>query len=302
MPRAAIYRRVSTDKQDDSLELQEKRTIEYARFKELTVAPEHIFSDPDTSGSIPIRDRDGGRLLMNRLAAGGIDHLIIAKLDRLGRDVRDGISTLEFCNQHGICLHIVDLGGETITTQGHVGRLILTIMFAVAEWERKEIGDRTRKQIRKLFDDNLLGGHIPYGLDCLYTFPDGHAILRQAGHIPAAELAPLEQAHGGRPKKTLSPNIAEQLIIRWIAQAHRSKCKLEHIAKDLNRRGFRTKMGKEWQTGNVHSVLNNRYTRRLLSQTTTTNENPGTGNQTVQLLPARLDLLPQHQQPQCAIV
>ncbi len=64
---AAIYRRVSTDKQDDSLELQERRTLDYARMKGLVVDDTRTFSDPDTSGGIPITERDGGRLLMNQL-------------------------------------------------------------------------------------------------------------------------------------------------------------------------------------------------------------------------------------------
>lgn len=293
---AAIYRRVSTDKQDDSLELQERRTLDYAKFKGLQVGPTLTFSDPDTSGSIPIRERDGGRLLINRLAVGDVKHLVIAKLDRLGRDVVDGISTLEFCNHHGVCLHIVDLGGETVTTQGHVGRFILTVMFGVAEWERKEIGDRTRKQMGKLFDDHQLTGHIPFGWDCMYEFPDKTVIFRDADPIPAAELAVLEREHGGRPRKTLQANSKQQAVIHYIIRAVKNLCKLEHIANDLNNRGIKTKMGREWQTGNVHSVLNNRHTRRLLQQTTSHEIPP------IQLLPAPMALLPQHEGPQCAII
>lgn len=293
---AAIYGRVSTDKQDDSLELQEKRTLEYAAWQKLTVPPTLMFSDPDTSGSIAMRERTGGRLLLNRLATGEIKHLIIAKLDRLGRNVIDGIGTLEFCKQHDITLHIVDLGGDTITTQSHVGRFILTLLFGVAEWERCEISDRTRKHMRKLFDSNELTGHIPFGYGCVYTFPDQFAVTRTADPIPASELAQLEQQHGGKPKKHLTGNDDEQAIIRLIAGMKRNKCRLDDIAKDLNKRGLRTKLGRDWKAGNVKSVLNNRHTRRLLEQTTTAYEIPA-----IQSLSSRLDLLPANQQPQCTI-
>jgi len=266
---AAIYRRVSTDKQDDSLELQEKRTLDYAVFKPLGTDDSLIFSDPDTSGSIPMMERAGGRLLMHRLKLGDIRHLIVAKLDRLGRNVRDGISTLEFCNKHGITLHIVDLGGETITTQGHIGRLILTIMLAVAEWEREEIRDRTIKQMRSLFDRRHLTGNVPYGWDCTYHFADGTQLLKSQS-IPAAELAGLEQLHG-KAAKCLVDNLKEQSVILWMADAARTGCKREHIANDLNQRGLKTKLGRKWQIGHVTSVLNNRHTRRLL-QLTTPNE------------------------------
>src|SRR5271163_4288423 len=39
--------------------------------------------------------------------------------------VRCGLEVLKFLQERGIALHIVDLGGESITTQGHIGKLIL---------------------------------------------------------------------------------------------------------------------------------------------------------------------------------
>jgi len=268
---AAIYRRVSTDKQDDSLELQEKRTLDYARMKGLIVDEIHTFSDPDTSGGIPITNRKGGRLLMNQLKAGGIKHLIVAKLDRLGRNVRDGIAVLEFCQQNDIAVHIVDLGGETITTQGHIGRMILTMLWAVAEWELGEIRDRTRKQMQSLFDQHKLTGNVPYGWDCAYQFADGTQLLRSQS-IPATELAGLEQLHGKAVKK-LVDNLEEQSVIYWMAGAAGTGCKREHIANDLNKRGLKTKLGRDWQIGHVTSVLHNRHTRRLLQPTPNGNAN-----------------------------
>jgi DNA invertase Pin-like site-specific DNA recombinase len=262
---AIIYRRVSTDKQDDSLELQERRTLDYALLKGFEVPETLVFSDPDTSGGIPIIERAGGRLMMYRLQAGDVGHVIIAKLDRLGRNVRDCLGVLEFCKKHEVALHIVDLGGETISTQGHIGRMILTMPLAVAEWELEEIRDRTRKQMQSLFDQHKLTGNVPYGWDCNYEFADG-TVLTRSRSIPATELAGLEQQHG-RCAKRLVDNLAEQWVIIWMAGAVRTG-KREHIARQLNRRGLRTKLGRSWQIGHVTSVLNSRYTRRLLEQTT----------------------------------
>jgi DNA invertase Pin-like site-specific DNA recombinase len=63
--------------------------------------------------------RQGGRACLNRLKLGDVQHLVIAKLDRLGRNVRDALSVLEFLQQQNITLHITDFGGETISTQAH---------------------------------------------------------------------------------------------------------------------------------------------------------------------------------------
>jgi DNA invertase Pin-like site-specific DNA recombinase len=263
---AAIYRRVSTDKQDDSLELQESRIMDYARFKRdcLTLAEGAVFSDPDTSGRIALADRLGGKFLLARLKKGDIKHLLIAKLDRLGRNARDGLGTLEFLTKQGITLHIVDLGGETITTQGHIGRLLLHIMLGVAEWEVAEIRDRTQKQMDSLFDQHKLTGNVPYGWQCLYTFPDQTIFLRDEV-FPAAELATLEGAHGGRPSKVLLDKPEEQVVIRRIDNNVRNGCKREHIALTLNNEGLRTKLGKLWQIGHITSVINSRYSQRFLS-------------------------------------
>jgi DNA invertase Pin-like site-specific DNA recombinase len=260
---AAIYRRVSTDKQDDSLELQERRTLDYARMKDLDIHETHVFSDPDTSGGIPITQRVGGRLLIGRHKAGDIKNLIVSKLDRLGRNLRDGIEFLDFCKNHDIVVHIVDLGGDSISTQGHMGRMILNMLLNVAEWERAEICDRTAKQMQSLFDQHKLTGNVPYGWDCTYEFADGHQLIKTQA-IPATELAGLEQLHG-RAVKRLVDNPAEQVNIRWMANAVVNKCKREHIANDLNKRGLRTKLDRAWQIGHVTSVLNNRYTKRLLA-------------------------------------
>lgn len=141
-PVAAIYRRVSTDHQDGSLEVQE-----YARYKSLATSEDFTFSDPDTSGSVPLLERDGGRALLNRLKPGDIKHLIVAKLDRLGRNTRDFLTTIETLDSLGVTLHIADFGGDSMSTQGHWGKMILTILAAVAEGELGEIRDRVQKRM-----------------------------------------------------------------------------------------------------------------------------------------------------------
>jgi DNA invertase Pin-like site-specific DNA recombinase len=256
---AALYRRVSTDKQDDSLDLQEKRCLHYAQFKALEVPDYLTYSDPDTSGRTPMLDRAGGRALLNRLKHGDVKDLIVAKLDRLGRNVRDALTVLELLKTHGITLHIVDFGGETISTQGHMGRLILTVLLAVAEWEVEEIRDRTRKVLDYKFKRGELIGKVPFGFDCLYTFADGSTLVS-----PQA-LSPDDLAnHSEVINKQLIDNPAEQAIIRTIFDWRTSGWSLKAIAHQLNALGHRPKLGGQWQCGNVDSVLHSRHTAKVL--------------------------------------
>src|ERR1051326_911307 len=81
---AAIYRRVSTDHQDNSLAVQEALNDEYCRRLQLPPLPEP-YEDEDVSGSIPFVERTGGKALMARLQHGDVRNLVTAKQDRLER-------------------------------------------------------------------------------------------------------------------------------------------------------------------------------------------------------------------------
>lgn len=265
---AAVYRRVSTDQQDGSLALQEQRVTAYAAFRQLEIRDGLTFSDPDVSGRIPMLERPGGRALLNRLRHGDVKHLIVAKLDRIGRNTRDALGVLEFLKAQDIILHITDFGGETISTQGHMGKLILTMLLAVAEWEVGEIRDRTTKIMRGKFDRHELTGNVPFGYDAEYTFPDGHVHLS-----PIALTAPAvaELGHGEPVSKLLVDNLHEQDILRQLA-AWRAElspvtglpASYTRVAARANAQGYVTKQGCPWQCGSISNVLNSRHSQRLL--------------------------------------
>jgi DNA invertase Pin-like site-specific DNA recombinase len=80
----AGYGRVSTDKQDQSIELQRAELCRYCELKGLP--PPALFIDSDTSGSIPFADREAAGALLQDCLAGNYKHLVVAKIDRLGRD------------------------------------------------------------------------------------------------------------------------------------------------------------------------------------------------------------------------
>jgi DNA invertase Pin-like site-specific DNA recombinase len=261
---AVIYRRVSTDHQDGSLEIQEKRSLDYAAFKGLELdrhAGDHgMFQDPDTSGSTPLLARPGGGAMLRHLCHSGVKHLIVAKLDRLGRNTRDFLNTIETLNELGVVLHIADFGGDSMSTQGHWGKMILTILAAVAEGELGEIRDRTCKRMKQKFDKNELRGKVPYGKDCVYTFADGKTL------VSAHALSPKELAGRRVLSKQLRDNPTEQNVIRQMAAWKAAGWSLKKIAAELNLSGYSPKLGGQWQFGNVDSVLRSAYSQQLLQQ------------------------------------
>ena len=90
------------------------------------------------SGSVPAHDRAALSSLLKKLKPG--DSLTVARLDRLGRDTVDVLELVRLLDKRDIRLRILNLGIETGTSNG---RLFLTILMAMAEFERELIRERT---------------------------------------------------------------------------------------------------------------------------------------------------------------
>lgn len=242
---AAFYARVSTDQQDGSLETQAAKATEYARLKSLEIPEDLKFTDEDTSGGLPLRDRNGGRLLVNTLLLHPqVKNLIVTKLDRLGRSVLDLETTFQRFKQQGITVHIVDFGGDSFTTAGFLGDLVIRILSAVAEFERMMIKSRIKDRLDHKRTKGELCGTLPYGWDKIST-----------GRCSAK----------GKEIFQLQPHPFEQEWVRKMATWRSLGWSYKAIADELNRLGVPTKTGKsKWQCGNVAGVLDSQYTRSLL--------------------------------------
>lgn len=78
--------------------------------------------------------------LLEQLTEG--DTLVVTKLDRLARTAVQGVQTVETLMKRGINVHILNMG---LVENTPVGRLMLTMLFAFAEFERDVIVERTQE-------------------------------------------------------------------------------------------------------------------------------------------------------------
>jgi DNA invertase Pin-like site-specific DNA recombinase len=140
--RAIGYVRVSTVEQADfgaGLEAQRATIAAEATRRGWELVDMHV--DAGVSG----RRVTGRPALARALTAvedGDADLLVVAKLDRLSRSVADFASLLERSNERGWGFVALDLGVDTTTPSGE---LVANVMAAVAQWERRVIGQRTRE-------------------------------------------------------------------------------------------------------------------------------------------------------------
>ena len=92
------------------------------------------------SGSVATAWRRGFARLLDRLEPG--DVLVVAKLDRLGRDATDVGSTVAKLAGIGVRVHCLALGGVDLASS--TGKLTMGVIDAVAEFERDLLVERTR--------------------------------------------------------------------------------------------------------------------------------------------------------------
>lgn len=138
--RVVAYTRVSTSEQADSglgLEAQRAQIAAEAERKGWVVV-EWI---EDAGISAKSLDRPGMARALQLLDGGEAGALVVAKLDRATRSTMDAAVLLERCSREGWALVALDLGLDMTTP---TGELIASVMAAVAQWERRAIGQRTK--------------------------------------------------------------------------------------------------------------------------------------------------------------
>ena len=123
------YARVSTSQQ--SLDIQIKS------LKAAGVSQARIFSDKLSGSNM---DRGGLNTLLVKVEEG--DTVFITKLDRLGRDTADMINIINQFDKMGVSVKFIDDG---ISTEGAMGKMVITILSAVAQAERHRILERTNE-------------------------------------------------------------------------------------------------------------------------------------------------------------
>lgn len=132
----ARYIRVSTGNQNT------------ARQEAKQSSDEKIFIDI-VSGSVPFCERKKGQELIDEVEAGNIEYITVSSIDRLGRNLYDILTTLEFLKEKKVILKVQNLGIESLVDgkENQAFKLIISVMANIAEMERESILERQREGI-----------------------------------------------------------------------------------------------------------------------------------------------------------
>jgi len=223
--RAVGYIRVSTDQQADcgiSVEAQRARLEAYALALDLELVA--VFEDAASAKTLA---RPGLSAALAALEAGQAEALVIVKLDRLTRSVRD-LGTLVdryFAGRFSL-LSVAD----SVDTRSATGRLVLNLLASVAQWEREAGAERTRTALEHLKAKGVRLGGSPLGRQrTAEVDEEGRRLMADV----ASELATVARIDALR------------------AEGHT----LREIAATLTAEGHATKRGGAWAAFTVLKVL-----------------------------------------------
>ena len=152
------YIRVSTSMQAESglsIEAQRAKIEAHCICHDLTL----IDIIEDAGESAKDLNRPGIQKVIALADAGEIDGVVIAKLDRLTRSMRDLHQLLDQVFSK-VELHCV---AESINTGSAAGRLVRNVLMSVSAWEREAIGERTSEALQAKKAKGERTGNPPYG-------------------------------------------------------------------------------------------------------------------------------------------
>ncbi|HFG2300865.1 recombinase family protein [Clostridioides difficile] len=159
--KCVLYPRVSTEMQVDgfSLDGQKNSLKRFADREEMEIV--NIYEDAGKSGK-SIEGRPAFMQMLSDIENGlGIDYVLVYKFSRFGRNAADILNSLEHIQSFGVNLICIEEGIDSSQTSG---KLLISVLSAVAEIERENIIEQTmngRKE--KARQGGWNGGFAPYG-------------------------------------------------------------------------------------------------------------------------------------------
>jgi DNA invertase Pin-like site-specific DNA recombinase len=194
--RAAIYGRVSTSNHGQDVQMQVRELREYCERRGFEIVSEYL--DEGISGaksSRPELDR-----LMAEAHLRRFDAVVVWKFDRFARSVSHLLRALETFQALGI--EFVSLS-EQLDTSTATGKMVFTVLGAVAELERSLIAERVRAGLRNAKAKGKRLGRRP-----VTTNPAEARALRAAGKSFSQIAAQLHISQGTAYRLASSPEVA----------------------------------------------------------------------------------------------
>ena len=224
--KSALYVRVSTTHQidKDSLPLQRDDLTNYTKYI-LNINDYEIFEDAGYSGGTT--DRPAYQDMMKRIKMGEFTHLIVWKIDRISRNLRDFSEMYDELKKYNVTFISRN---EQFDTSTAMGEAMLKIILVFAELERKLTGERVFSVMMSRAQKGLWNGA---------TIPLGY--------------------EWDNDTKFPKPYQCETKIVQYIYDQYEKIKSTTKLAKKLNIEHIPTKRNGTWTPRTVGSILTNPF-------------------------------------------
>jgi len=178
--RVAGYIRVSTEEQAKegySLDAQRDKLISFCKSQDWTLVEIYV----EEGKSAKDMNRPELQRLLSDAKTGQYDVILVYRLDRLTRSVMDLYTLLQTFEEYNVKFKSAT---EIYDTTTAMGKLFITIVAALAQWERENLSERVRFGMEELVRGGKWpGGPAPYGYvwdgENMHIVPEEARILRE---------------------------------------------------------------------------------------------------------------------------
>ncbi len=223
--KTGIYIRVSTEDQAKdgfSIPAQKEKLTKYSEINDWNIYDYYI--DDGISGK-NIKDRSEVNRLIKDIKDGKVDNVLVYKLDRITRSLKDLIYLIELFESYSCTFNSQT---EKIDTSNAVGRMFVKIIGIFAEFERENLAERVAFGYeQKTREGNYTNTNGVYGYDYIVG------------------------------EQRLVVNEAEKELVNMIYDMYIDGMSYDKIANKFNKDGVPTKRGGHWASSTIKSILNN---------------------------------------------
>ena len=245
--KAAIYARVSSERQDTDLSIsaQLRALRDYAKRNGYEIVRE--FVDEAESGRTAARPAFREMIAQARTKHCPFSVVLLWKLNRFARNREDSIIYKSLLRRQGI--QVISMNEPVEDTPA--GRLLEGIIEVIDEFYSSNLAQDVTRGMR----ENAMRGYF-------------------SGGAPPFGYVATKVKDGSRFRTVLVPDSAAVPIIRRIFEECMLGKGLREITKGLNRDGLRTKKGKKWSSTGVYAILRNETYKGTLIWGKRTQANP----------------------------
>lgn len=227
-----IYARKSVYRDNsDSVQVQIKSCKDYAKIIYGKEDIEFIIYDKDEGFSGKNTNRPSFQKLVSDVKSNRLDVVMVYKLDRISRSVKDFSDTYELLQAHGVAFLSVK---ETFDTSTPIGRTVMYILAAFAQLERENTSERVADSMLALgAGGKWTGGKLPAG------------------------MTSIRKIVGEKEHSFLIVDSSKIGTVKEIFDMYSSGITITGIERYLRDNGIRTQNGKFFSTSQIHNILAN---------------------------------------------